>query len=227
MEFVGSYPGERNSGMIHHLRGPFEKVSMPVVDFMIRHSVTAFQLTFIAFFGTILSALLIYFELWKLGACLFLFFSFFDALDGSLARRKNTAGPIGALFDSVMDRIADSTILFAIIFYGFKAGNKEIFLLGLLALIACLVTSYIKAKAEIFLEFGSIGLLQRPERVLIIFLMLLFHHYLLLGLWVLVIGGYITIGQRLYIAYKKFTHQSSQPGQAPQSLEEKSSPLSP
>jgi phosphatidylglycerophosphate synthase len=207
---------ERKAGMIHHLRGPFEKVSMPVVDFLIRHRVSAFQLTFIAFFGTILSATLIYFEIWKVGACLFLFFSFFDALDGSLARRNNTAGPIGAFFDSVMDRIADSTILFAIIFYGFKAGNKEIFLLGLLALIASLVTSYIKAKAETFLEFGSIGLLQRPERILIIFLMLLFNHYLLLGLWVLVIGGYITIGQRLYIAYQKFTQQ-------PQSPEEKSS----
>jgi CDP-diacylglycerol--glycerol-3-phosphate 3-phosphatidyltransferase len=227
MEFVGSHPGERKPGMIHHLRGPFEKVSMPVVDFMIRHGVTAFQLTFIAFFGTMLSALLIYLELWKVGACLFLFFSFFDALDGSLARRKNTAGPIGALFDSVMDRIADSTILFAIIFYGFKAGDKEIFLLGLLALIASLVTSYIKAKAEIFLEFGSIGFLQRPERVLIIFLLLLFHRYLPLGLWVLVIGGYLTIAQRLCIAYKKLTKQSTQPGQAPQSLKEKSSPLSP
>lgn len=200
---------ERKRGMIHHLRGPFEKVSMPVVDFLIRHRVSAFQLTFIAFFGTILSAMLIYFEIWIIGACLFLFFSFFDALDGSLARRKNTAGPIGAFFDSVMDRISDSTILFAIIFYGFKVGNKEIFLLGLLSLIASLVTSYIKAKAETFLEFGSIGLLQRPERILIIFLMLLFHQYLLLGLWLLVIGGYITIGQRLYIAYQKFIQQSS------------------
>jgi phosphatidylglycerophosphate synthase len=213
--------------MIHHLRRPFEKISMPLVDLLIRYRVSAFQLTFIGFFGTILSALLIYFELWKLGACLFLIFSLFDALDGSLARRKNTAGPIGAFFDSVMDRITDSTILFAIIFYGFKAGSKGIFILGLLALIASLVTSYIKAKAEIYLEFGSIGLLQRPERVMIIFLMLLFHSYLLLGLWILVIGGYITIGQRLYIAYKKFTRQSSQPEQAPQSLEENSSPLPP
>jgi phosphatidylglycerophosphate synthase len=213
--------------MIHHLRRPFEKISMPLVDLLIRYRVSAFQLTFIGFFGTILSALLIYFELWKLGACLFLIFSLFDALDGSLARRKNTAGPIGAFFDSVMDRITDSTILFAIIFYGFKAGSKGIFILGLLALIASLVTSYIKAKAEIYLEFGSIGLLQRPERVMIIFLMLLFHSYLLLGLWILVIGGYITIGQRLYIAYKKFTRQPSQPEQAPQSLEENSSPLPP
>jgi CDP-diacylglycerol---glycerol-3-phosphate 3-phosphatidyltransferase len=213
--------------MIHHLRGPFEKVSMPVVDFMIRRRVTAFHLTFIGFFGTVLAALLIYVEMWKLGACLFFFFSLFDALDGSLARRKNTASPLGALFDSVMDRISDSTILFAIILYGFKVENTGIFVLGLLALIASLVTSYIKAKAEIFLEFGSIGLLQRAERVFVIFLMLLFHQYLSIGLWVLVIGGYITIGQRLYIAYKKFTLPSPQTEQAAQTFEEKSSPLSP
>jgi CDP-diacylglycerol--glycerol-3-phosphate 3-phosphatidyltransferase len=212
--------------MIHHLRGPFEKLSIPVVDFLIRRRISAFQLTFIGFFGTVLSAILIYFEVWEIGACLFLFFSFFDALDGSLARRNHTAGPIGAFFDSVMDRIAESTILFAIIFYGFKAESKEVFLLALLALIASLVTSYIKAKAESFLEFGSIGLLQRPERILVIFLMLLFHSYLLFGLWVLVIGGYITIGQRLYIAYQRFTNQPSSPtGPTPQ--EEKSSPVSP
>ena len=190
--------------MLHLLKDPFEKASMPFVDFLIKHRFSAFQLTLIAFFGTLIASILIYFEIWIIGSCLFLFFSFFDALDGSLARRKNTATPMGAFLDSVMDRFSDSTILFAIIFYGFNVGKREIFVLGLLALIASLITSYIKAKAETFIEFGSIGLLQRPERILIIFLMLLFHEYLLLGLWILVIGGYITIGQRLYLAYQKF-----------------------
>jgi CDP-diacylglycerol--glycerol-3-phosphate 3-phosphatidyltransferase len=194
--------------MIHHLRGPFERVSMPFVDFLIRHRFSAFHLTFIAFLGTILASVFIYFEIWKIGSCLFLIFSLFDALDGSLARKNNTATPIGSFLDSVVDRFSDSAILFAIIFYAFNAGNRNIFLLGLLALIASLITSYIKAKAENFLEFGSIGLLQRPERVLVIFLMLLFPQYLLFGLWILVIGGYITIGQRLYSAYQEFTRQS-------------------
>ncbi len=194
--------------MIHLLKGPFERASMPFVDFLIKHRFSASQLTLIAFFGTILAAILIYFENWIIGSCLFLIFSLFDALDGSLARRNNSAKPIGAFFDSVMDRFSDSAILFAIIFYAFNAGKKEVFLLGLLALVASLITSYIKAKAENFLEFASIGLLQRPERILIIFLMLLFRQYLLLGLWILVIGGYITIFQRLYSAYQKFNQQS-------------------
>ncbi len=194
--------------MIHLLKGPFEKASMPFVDFLIRHNFSASRLTLIAFLGTILASILIYYEIWRIGASLFLIFSLFDALDGSLARRNNSAKPIGDFLDSVMDRFSDSAILFAIIFYAFKVVNRGVFLLGLLALIASLITSYIKAKAENFLEFGSIGLLQRPERVLIIFLMLLFPKYLLLGLWVLVIGGYITICQRLYSAYQKFNQQS-------------------
>jgi phosphatidylglycerophosphate synthase len=194
--------------MIHHLRGPFERASMPFVDFLIRHRFSAFHLTLIAFLGTILASVFIYFEIWKIGSCLFLVFSLFDALDGSLARKNNTATPIGSFLDSVVDRFSDSAILFAIIFYAFNTANRNIFLLGLLALIASLITSYIKAKAENFLEFGSIGLLQRPERVLVIFLMLLFPQYLLFGLWILVIGGYITIGQRFYSAYQQFTRQS-------------------
>jgi len=194
--------------MIHLLKGPFEKASMPFVDFLIRHRFSAYHLTLIAFLGTVLASVFICYEKWKIGSSLFLVFSLFDALDGSLARKNNSAKPIGAFLDSVMDRFSDSAILFAIIFYAFNAGNRNIFLLGLLALIASLIISYIKAKAENFLEFGSIGLLQRPERVLIIFLMLFFPHYLLVGLWILVIGGYYTIGQRFYTVYQEFNRQS-------------------
>jgi CDP-diacylglycerol--glycerol-3-phosphate 3-phosphatidyltransferase len=198
----------KNTAMIHVLKGPFEKASRPLIDLLIRHHCTAFHLTIIAFLGTLLASVVIYYQNWILGASLFLLFSIVDALDGSLARRNNTAKPIGAFFDSVMDRFSDSAILFAIIFYAFNIGKRDVFLLTLLALIASLITSYIKAKAENFLEFGSVGLLQRPERVLIIFLMLLFSKYLLIGLWILVIGGYITIFQRLYSAYQKFNHHS-------------------
>jgi len=194
--------------MIHVLKGAFEKASRPLIDLLIRHHCTAFHLTMIAFFGTLVASVFIYYQNWTVGASLFMLFSFVDALDGSLARRNNTAKPIGAFFDSVMDRFSDSAILFAIIFYAFNTGKRDVFLLALLALVAALITSYIKAKAENFLEFGSIGLLQRPERVLIIFLMLVFPKYLLIGLWILVIGGYITICQRLYSAYQKFHHHS-------------------
>ena len=190
--------------MIHLLRGPFETAARPLTDFLIKHRLTAFILTIISFLGTVLASVLVYFENWLLGAWLFFAFSLFDALDGLVARRNNTAKPAGAFLDSVMDRFSDSAILFAIIFYGFKIANRSIFLLSLLTLIASLITSYIKAKAENFLEFGSIGLFQRPERILIIFLMLLFPKYLLVGLWILVIGGFITICQRLYSAYQKF-----------------------
>jgi phosphatidylglycerophosphate synthase len=195
--------------MIHLLREPFEKASGPLVDFLIRHRFSASLLTLVAFLGTILASVLIYYRIWIIGACLFLVFSLFDALDGSLARRNNSAKPMGAFLDSVMDRFSDSAILFAIICYAFSVENRDVFLLGLLVLIASLITSYIKAKAENFLKFGSIGILQRPERILIIFLMLLFPQYLLLGLWILVIGGYITICQRIYFAYQKLNQQSS------------------
>lgn len=189
--------------MIHHLKKPFEKITGPVVSLLIKRNFTATHLTLTAFFGTVLAAICIGFKQMKIGSWLFLIFSLFDALDGSLARKNNTESPIGAFIDSVMDRFSDSAIMFSIIFYGFTIGDKAIVILGLLALIASLTTSYIKAKAEIFIEFGPIGLLQRPERILIIFFMLFFNQYLIAGLWVLVIGGYITVGQRLYAAYKE------------------------
>lgn len=193
--------------MIHRLRKPFEKISGPFVGLLLRHNFSATHLSLIAFFGTIIASIFIVFEQMKIGSWLFLIFSLFDALDGSLARKNNTEKPIGAFIDSVMDRFSDSAILLSIILYGFNIGSRTILLLGLLALIASLTTSYIKAKAEIFTEFGSIGLLQRPERILIIFLMLLFSHYLIAGLWVLVIGGYITVGQRFYTGCKKLNRQ--------------------
>ena len=147
--------------MIHLLRGPFERAARPFTNFLIRHSFTASLLTIIAFLGTVLASVLVYYEIWKLGAFLLLVFSLFDALDGLVARINNTDKAAGAFLDSVMDRFSDRAILFAIIFYGFRVENKSIFVLALLAIIISLITSYIKAKAENFLEFGSIGLLQR------------------------------------------------------------------
>jgi CDP-diacylglycerol--glycerol-3-phosphate 3-phosphatidyltransferase len=190
--------------MIHLLKDLFEKAARPLVDFLIKHNYSAFQLTMIAFLGTVLSSVFVYYGYWIIGACLFMFFSIFDALDGLLARKSNSANALGAFLDSVMDRFSDCAILFALIFRAFNTGNRYVFLLSLLALIASLMISYIKAKAESFFEFGSIGLLQRPERVLIVFLMLLLPKYLILGLWILVVGGYITVAQRFYYAYQRF-----------------------
>ncbi len=189
--------------MIHLLKAPFEKISKPFLDLLIKYRISAFQLTIISFIGTALASILVYCEIWVLGALIFGASSLFDALDGALARKSYTSGPRGSFLDSVTDRFSDSAILFAVILYSFNSGNREIFVLSLLALIFSLVTSYIKAKAEIFVEFGSIGLLQRPERISIIFFMLLFNKYIALGLWILVIGGYITVCQRLFSAFKK------------------------
>jgi phosphatidylserine synthase len=110
--------------MIHLLRGRFERAARPFTDFLIRHRFTASVLTVIAFLGTVLASVLVYHEIWKLGALLFLVFSLFDALDGLVARSNNTAKPAGAFLDSVMDRFSDSAILFAIILYGFTVENK-------------------------------------------------------------------------------------------------------
>ncbi|MDY6878738.1 MAG: CDP-alcohol phosphatidyltransferase family protein [Desulfatiglans sp.] len=190
--------------MIHLLRGPFEKVSRPLVDFLVNRHFSASYLSLIALSGTVLASVFIYNEYWITGALLFILFSLFDALDGSLARRNKTAGPKGAFIDSVGDRFADSAIYIAVILYAFDKGNKTILLLALLALVTSLITSYVKARAECFQEFGSIGFLQRPERILIIFLMLMFPQFLVVGLWILVIGGFLTIFHRIYTAIKAF-----------------------
>jgi CDP-diacylglycerol---glycerol-3-phosphate 3-phosphatidyltransferase len=101
------------------------------------------------------------------GGLVFLVASAFDALDGAVARASGTASPFGAFLDSLTDRYAEAVIFTPLLLL--FAGQQQVGLVVACAgaLVGSLLVSYARARAEGLGVDCEIGLLQRPERVIL------------------------------------------------------------
>jgi CDP-diacylglycerol--glycerol-3-phosphate 3-phosphatidyltransferase len=109
-----------------------------------------------------------------LGGWLFLIVSMSDLLDGILARQKNLVTPFGGFLDSVMDRFADSAILTSLSIHYALIQNVPCMFLAICCLIMAMITSYTRARAESLIPKCKVGFMERPERVILLAIGLLF-----------------------------------------------------
>ncbi len=94
---------------------------------------------------------------------------FFDALDGVVARENNRITQFGGFFDSVCDRFADAGILIGAIYGGLTAfPSFPDWLVGTLAIVGSFTVSYTRARAEAAGANASIGIGERPVRMVVI-----------------------------------------------------------
>ncbi|MDR0976291.1 MAG: CDP-alcohol phosphatidyltransferase family protein [Prevotellaceae bacterium] len=96
-----------------------------------------------------------------------LFAGLFDMMDGRVARLSGKASTFGALYDSVLDRYSELFTLFGLTFYLFITGYVGGAITTFVALIGSLMVSYVRARAEGLGLESKIGLMQRPERVVL------------------------------------------------------------
>lgn len=92
----------------------------------------------------------------------------FDMIDGRLARVGNMANPYGALFDSVIDRYSEMIMFLGIIWYLVSHDYFMSSIFAFVAMIGSVMVSYTRARAEGLGVECSVGLMQRPERILLI-----------------------------------------------------------
>lgn len=99
-----------------------------------------------------------------------------DALDGGLARRTGRESAFGAFIDSTLDRVAELAYFGALIVHyaAREDGGRVAVPLVIAALAGSLLTSYTRARAEGLGMDCRVGLLERPERVALLVLGLLF-----------------------------------------------------
>lgn len=97
---------------------------------------------------------------WLLIAC-----GTLDVLDGEMARREGRDGSRGAFIDSVVDRYAESAV-----FAGLAVHYRDDWLLwGVLAAwVGAFLVSYVRARAESLGISCQEGMLQRPERYVLL-----------------------------------------------------------
>ena len=142
------------------------------------------------------------------GAILILIGGIFDLIDGVIARHHNIATPFGAFLDSTLDRLADMAILLGVMLHYAARGDAGTVLLGGIALIASVLTSYAKARAEQFLPSFSGGFLERGERLAILGIGAV-SGYMVVALWILAVAGSGTVVYRFAVAYRELARLES------------------
>ena len=88
-----------------------------------------------------------------------------DPIDGTVARLSGKVSRFGALLDSTLDRYSELFVFFGLMFY-FR-GGRMLFVV-MLALMGSIMVSYVKARAESLGQKEFRGLMQRPERIILL-----------------------------------------------------------
>jgi len=148
----------------------------PLVKGMIKIGITPNIITFIGLLGNIAAAVLVIYgginapkDLSYVGwsGGILILSSLFDMLDGRVARLGNMSSTFGALFDSVLDRYSELITLIGYAYWLILNDYKVGAILTFAALVGSIMVSYVRARAEGLNIECKVGLMQRPERVVV------------------------------------------------------------
>lgn len=147
----------------------------------------------------------------RCGGALVLLCGLLDTLDGKVARATNRVTRFGALYDSTLDRYAEVIAFFGMAFY-FVAHQQLLVSVAIcVALAGSLMVSYVRARAEGLGFECKVGLMQRPERLVLVGVGSLAHEYALVGaIFVIAVLSNFTAGQRLYHVWVSDRNMQSQ-----------------
>ena len=140
-----------------------------------------------------------------LGGFLILFAGAFDMLDGALARAAGKTSTFGAFLDSTLDRYSEAAIFLGVFVEAALRGDLQVQVLTYAAAIGSLMVSYARARAEGLGLRSSVGLFQRPERILLLGVGLIFGLEVY-ALWILAILTNVTALQRI-LHVRRLTEQ--------------------
>lgn len=91
-----------------------------------------------------------------------------DMVDGRLAREGNMSSAYGALYDSVLDRYSELIMFLGICYYLISHDYFLSSMAAFIAMIGSIMVSYTRARAEALGVNCSVGIMQRPERILLV-----------------------------------------------------------
>lgn len=140
------------------------------------------------------------------GGILLLFASAFDMVDGALARRLVRSSPGGALLDSIADRVSEAVCLIGLLLFYLSSDSPifiEIVLVFLTMFISSMV-SYIRARGEGLGVDCQVGLMTRPERVVVLATGLILH-LVVVAMAVIVVLSVLTAFHRVWHIKKEIS----------------------
>jgi CDP-diacylglycerol--glycerol-3-phosphate 3-phosphatidyltransferase len=174
----------------------------------LRVGLTPDTVTIIGTAGSVLAALIL-FPAGQLfaGWLVIWFFVLADMLDGAMARERGGGTRFGSVLDATCDRISDGAIFCGLLWWAaFGLRSSSLVVATLICLVTSQVISYIKARAEASGLNGGGGLIERPERLIIVLLgaglsdlpgypiPMALH----VAMWLLAVASLVTVAQRLH-----------------------------
>lgn len=154
----------------------------------------------------------------------------FDVLDGTVARRTGQSTVFGAFYDSTLDRVADGAVLGGLAFFFATHplhSNAPMAAIALAGIVGTFLVSYTRARAESLGIDAKVGIMQRPERVVLLsvpqafFGLALGGRVLMAVVCILTLTAWITAVQRILFVRRKTMEPVSTPLRV---LNDKSSP---
>ena len=187
-------------------RAAYTKLSKPIARAALRAGFTPDSITIIGTAGTVIASLTAFpiGALWW-GAFAVFVFVLADMLDGAMARERGFSTPFGGVLDATCDRIADGAIFCGLLWWAaFEVHSTSLVVATMICLVTSQLISYIKARAEASGLRGDGGIIERPERLVVVLtgagLSGLFGVPLVLHLamWGLAVASLVTFAQRLH-----------------------------
>jgi soluble lytic murein transglycosylase len=120
----------------------------------------------------------------------------FDLLDGSLARASGQVTAFGAFLDSVIDRYSDIAVMLGIVVLYARMPNARGALVAMAGLAGSVMVSYTKARAESIGVEITVGMMERPERLICLIAGAVLD-LMEPALWVLAVLANVTAVQRI------------------------------
>ena len=176
----------------------------PAADALLRAKVAPDAVTAVGTLGVVVGALVFFPRgMFFTGTAVVFVSVLTDLLDGAMARRRGRSNRFGAWLDSTCDRVADAAIFSGLVLWFTGAGDDRVLAgVALFCLVAGLLVSYAKARAEGLGLRCDVGLAERAERLILVLLGTLLAGLgvdvaLAVCLWLLAAASAVTVVQRL------------------------------
>lgn len=199
------------------LKPRLEMILSVVANKMVALGITANMVTLFGFAVNLIATFYMATGRLVVSGILILFGGSFDMIDGAVARAQTNLRASGALLDSVIDRYSEGFLFLGVLIYFYTLESLIGIILAFGAWFGSILVSYVRARAEGLQVNCKVGLMQRPERIILLgagalLQGLLLHKFpiiqangliLLCVLGVLTLTTHITALHRLIFSYQE------------------------
>jgi CDP-diacylglycerol--glycerol-3-phosphate 3-phosphatidyltransferase len=186
----------------HAIGSACDKVVVLIVRGLMLAHVHPNTLTFIGLLINIVAAAVLASGNFVVGGFVIMGAAIFDLVDGRVARSSGNVTRFGAFFDSVMDRYSDLFLLIGMLVYYASINRFFYIVLTAVAMVAMVLVSYSRARAENVIPKCKVGFMERPERIVLLLIGAFFDRMAPV-LWVIAVLGNLTVIHRIYYTWQE------------------------